>query len=489
MRAALYVRLSEETTTTTSPERQRDAARKYAESRGWNVVGTFEDVDVSATHRRLDRPGLDRLRAEVAASRVDVVIVYRLDRLARNVMDSLTLLEEWRQLGAAIVSTSEGIDATTPAGKAMFTLVAVFAELEADAISARVKASVDRLRGEGRFAGGVVPYGYSPQDRLDGPGRALVQVPAEVEVVREAAARVLAGEAPYRVCRDLNDRKVPAPGSGYRKRRDGTKSKADPSDIGEWTVRSLVNILTGDAVLGRVVRQGTPVLDATGLPQVVWAPILTVSDSAALRAAVAPARPGRVRRVRAARVLSGTMRCAECDGTMYVRAASDGRAIYGCSTKSRGGRCDSAPRVSAARAEEHVVSVALERFGDLAMTETVSTAQESSIGIEYAETERALKDAAESMTRPGADVAALAQRVMALQAHRADLAARGAEVTVVAVVRPTGTTWRQDWHALTDDDARRRFLAEWVRAVRVLPGRPGSRAFNGDRLSIEFVDV
>src|SRR4051794_7295856 len=151
MRAALYVRLSEETETSTSPARQEELCRKYAEDRGWTVVGVYADIDVSATHSGLDRPQLNKLREHGAAKAIDVVIVWRLDRLARTVLDLLTLMKQWSDGGCATASATENIDLTTPIGRAMVTLIAIFAEMEAEAIKARVRDSIDKLRRDGRF--------------------------------------------------------------------------------------------------------------------------------------------------------------------------------------------------------------------------------------------------------------------------------------------------------------------------------------------------
>ncbi len=143
MRAATYIRLSEDTDTTTSPARQRELCRRYADDRGWAVVAEFEDIDVSASKTGLDRPALGRLREAVDRGEIDVVIVWRLDRLARSVLDTLTLLDQWTKKGCAAASATEAIDLTTPVGKAMVALIAIFAELEADAIKVRVAGSID----------------------------------------------------------------------------------------------------------------------------------------------------------------------------------------------------------------------------------------------------------------------------------------------------------------------------------------------------------
>src|SRR3954453_1776031 len=173
MRCAIYVRLSEETETTTSPARQEQICRAYAEQRGWTVVHVYPDIDVSASKTGLDRPELTRLREAVRLGAVDVVIVWRLDRLARSVLDTLTLLKEFADRGCATAWATQNIDLTTPIGAAMDPPTGVFAEMEADAIKPPARPSLDALRRDGRFAGGTVPYGYVPVSSPNGPGRVL----------------------------------------------------------------------------------------------------------------------------------------------------------------------------------------------------------------------------------------------------------------------------------------------------------------------------
>lgn len=104
-----YVRLSRETADSTSVARQRQVIEAHARSRGWDLFTTVEDIDVSASKRRLDRPGLTRVRAIIAAGKAEAILVWRLDRLARSVVDFGTLLDD----GLNVVSCTEPLDTTT----------------------------------------------------------------------------------------------------------------------------------------------------------------------------------------------------------------------------------------------------------------------------------------------------------------------------------------------------------------------------------------
>lgn len=205
-RAAIYLRLSKATEESTSLEGQQKACQAFCEARDWSCEDVFEDVDVSG-FTDVARPGRDALMADLDL--FDYVVVYRLDRLARSVADSVAIMKRCEASGAALVSVTEALDMSSPAGKAMAQVIAVFAELESATISARVVASQRRLTELGRWRGGRRPYGYRPIDNPDGPGKILVVDQAEAEVVRRMAKAVLRGESLNAIMRWLNEDGVP----------------------------------------------------------------------------------------------------------------------------------------------------------------------------------------------------------------------------------------------------------------------------------------
>lgn len=483
-RAALYVRLSEETDATTSPERQRDITASYAAARGWDVVGTYEDLDVSATHARLARPALDRLRADIGAGKVDVVIVWRLDRLARKVLDLLTLLDEWRHHDAAVASATEGIDLTTAGGRAMATLIGVFAEMEADAIRERVTAGIDAVRKAGRFSGGTVPFGYTVAPHPDGRGRALVVEGSEADVIRRAASRVLEGERLYRVAADLNRDAVPAPRSAYRR---VARSGGDPAtaDRGTWRVQSLRRLLTGDHIAGRQIHRGEPLRGPDGLPATVWAPIVPPSTLAALRARLEPSTDApRPRVVRAARLLSGLVWCASCGSKMYVGGTEPYR-VYGCPSAKNGVPCAS-PRISARGLEEHVLAEARRVLGPRRVTATVTERAPSDVEARLAEAEVAIRSTSASLADDAADVPALMARLTVLKETRSRLRAEAEGGAVLSYVVDTGLSWEETLDECEDDDARRRLLEQDLARVEILDRPSRTTRFDPSRVALEW---
>lgn len=482
MRAAAYVRLSEETDTTTSPARQRDLCAKYAELRGWTITATFEDIDVSASKTGLDRPALGRLREAVTRGEIDVVLVWRLDRLARSALDTLTILKEWQDLGCAVASATEAIDLTTGTGKAMATLIAVFAEMESDAIKVRVAGAIDRMRRDGRFAGGTVPFGYVPVANPGGAGRVLALDGAEATVVREVADMVVAGHSLGRVARLLNERGVPAPRSEHRRLARSGKS-TEGADPGVWRVQSLRRLLVSDHLAGRVTHRGQVIRDETGMPATIWEPILDPAVLHQLRALLEPEGAPQERRVRQARLLSGLAYCAACGAKMYVQAA-DGRPLYGCPSRRNGVVCPS-PRISAPALERYVAEAAIAMVGPRMLTRTVPMATESAgvaRGVSFQEVERAIADTTAGLQADDADVPALLARLAALKETRAELRAAATPV-VFHVVQETGLTWAEAFND-ADDEGRRLMLADEIDAVRIRPTTSRSRHLDVDRVEI-----
>jgi DNA invertase Pin-like site-specific DNA recombinase len=147
VRAAIYARVS---TFDQEPENQLAELRHYSTARAWTVA---EYVDRGVSGAKDRRPALDELLKDARRRRFDVVVVWRLDRLGRNLRHLIVLLEELHALGIAFVSLGEGIDATTPAGKLQMHILGAIAEFERARIAERVKAGLLRARAQGKQLG------------------------------------------------------------------------------------------------------------------------------------------------------------------------------------------------------------------------------------------------------------------------------------------------------------------------------------------------
>ena len=120
--------------------------RDYAEKRSWAVVVEVQDVGSGAT----TRPQRETLIEAARRREIDCVLVWRLDRWGRSLVDLVNTLQELNALDVGFVSLSEVLDLTTPSGKALAGMLAVFAEFERDILRDRVKAGIDQARKDGK---------------------------------------------------------------------------------------------------------------------------------------------------------------------------------------------------------------------------------------------------------------------------------------------------------------------------------------------------
>jgi DNA invertase Pin-like site-specific DNA recombinase len=149
-RVALYLRVSTDGQTT---ENQRRELMQVAERAGWQVVEVYEDAGISGSKGRADRPAFDRLHDDAVRRRFDLVMAWSVDRLGRSLRDLVNFLHELQGIGVDLYLHKQALDTTTPAGKAMFGMLGVFAEFERSLIQERVKAGLARARAEGTRLG------------------------------------------------------------------------------------------------------------------------------------------------------------------------------------------------------------------------------------------------------------------------------------------------------------------------------------------------
>jgi DNA invertase Pin-like site-specific DNA recombinase len=198
-RAALYMRISDDQEgEQQATARQKDDCLAHAARKGWEVMGVFEDIDISA-YRNVKRPAFEDMLTAVAEGRVDVVLAWKMDRLSRRLKDLVRLDEACDIAHATICTIVDGVDTATTAGKFVSELLVSQAKMESANTSTRVKRALAQHAAEGRpKLTGCRPYGYD--SRMENT------VPAEAEIVREAARRIVAGDTLHAIARDFNTR-------------------------------------------------------------------------------------------------------------------------------------------------------------------------------------------------------------------------------------------------------------------------------------------
>jgi DNA invertase Pin-like site-specific DNA recombinase len=161
-RAVFYLRVSTIEQTTANQERE---LREIAARMGCEVVKVYKDHGISGAKGRNGRPAFDALCRDAARRQFDVIMAWSVDRLGRSLQDLVGFLSEIHVLGIDLFLHQQGLDTTTPAGKAMFQMMGVFAEFERAMIQERVRAGLARARDEGKRLGRP-PIGSQLQKRI-----------------------------------------------------------------------------------------------------------------------------------------------------------------------------------------------------------------------------------------------------------------------------------------------------------------------------------
>ena len=158
---------------------------------GGNDEDIFIYEDEGFSGKSLNRPGFSEMMRQAKRKRFSYIVVYRLDRISRNIRDFAMLTEKFDALGIKFISIKENFDTSSPAGRAMMYISSVFSQLERETISERIRDNMKELAKTGRWLGGVTPFGYVSQkvdyNSLGGKTRSmyvLKDVPEEMEIVK-----------------------------------------------------------------------------------------------------------------------------------------------------------------------------------------------------------------------------------------------------------------------------------------------------------------
>ncbi len=244
-RVAFYLRVSgEEQVERMSIDTQEEFLEQYSDLYGLKVVGTYRDEGVSGTVPMHERPAGGRLLENAAAGKLDVVLVYKLDRVGRTLLNVVDAHDRLSTAGVALRSSTEPIDTATPSGRLIFHMLASFAEFERGSIQQRTTHGLHRAYRDGRQSG-IIPYGFD----VDEDGR-LIVVEEEAQVVREIISNIASGSTLYAEVARLDALGVPGPGRKYA---------GEPRRYSEkWTVATMSKLVHRSVYGGtRRYRTGT----------------------------------------------------------------------------------------------------------------------------------------------------------------------------------------------------------------------------------------
>lgn len=303
MRVGLYPRVSghEQEDNYSIPE-QIDRMKKYCEARDWIVYKIYTDSGFTGSN--MDRPGLQDMIKDCESGKLDMVLVYKLDRLSRSQRDTLFLIEDvFDKNGVGFTSMTENFDTSTPFGKAILGVLAVFAQLEREKIKERTMGGKDARAKEGKWHGGKwIPIGYDYIDDLLYPNE------YEAMQVREVADMFIKG-IPVRTIERLMTEK------GYKHKH------------GEWEAKTIRRVLSNPVNIGMIKNRDTwykglhdPILDQKTFDTVQKLMKKRREENGA-------ARPHQS-------LLGGIMYCKNC-GARYARQNYRDSFYYCCYSRSK----------------------------------------------------------------------------------------------------------------------------------------------------------
>ena len=188
LRAGLYARVSTDDQQTLPM--QLRAMREYAARRGWTIALQVREVNSGAVRRQAREELLEAARRR----EIDLVLVWRLDRWGRSVTDLLATLQELEHLGVGFVSLTEALDLTTPAGRAMAGLWAIFAEFEREILRERTRAGLAQARQNGKRLGRPATAAMHAAEirKLHRAGVSKSEIARRVQIGRTSVRRILA---------------------------------------------------------------------------------------------------------------------------------------------------------------------------------------------------------------------------------------------------------------------------------------------------------
>lgn len=458
--AAVYARLSLSTEESVSIERQIEACTAWAESRRYRVVLTATDDNVRASKIRPDdRPGW----RQIMEADIDLVVIWKLDRLTRSVRDFVAVTD-WATAHNVQLATTDGeVDMSTGMGEAFAYVSAVFARLEARSIGERATAARKTIVvDQGRRAGGVRPWPFTTAPNPNGDGLVLRPIPERADTIRWCARQILDNDASLNgLCRALDER-----GMAPQSRRDRQDTR--------WHVSPLKRLLLNPALMGAATYHGQPVRNDDGTIRID--PDQAILDPGTF-AALTQKLSGRVKGTRPpidALLSGGLLQCGTCGHAMNPRQAS---ASYVCSKA----HCTKPAGMRIAIANEIYVSEWLQWWGNLGVSATPDTRPDPQELAELREALNAVRT--ELGTFPDADrYAVLSERGRALQQRIAD---KTAPQPTGPIVFTTDGTWGQRYQAAESDRERRRILFEFDAPITILPGVRGGRRDPLERFQFE----
>lgn len=455
--ALIYARISQDRIGAgLGVDRQTQDCLKLAQALGWTVVGTHTDNDTSAYSGRA-RPGYRALLADLENDRATAVLAWHTDRLHRNPRELEEYVELCERKGIVTHTVQAGeIDLATASGRAVARTLGAWARFESEHKADRVRRARQQAATQGRWSGGVRPFGFAADgETID---------PAEAAEIKRATDALLSGSSLRSITRDLNDR-------GVR----GTKGKP-------WSPESLRDVLLRPRNAGLAIYRGEVVGPAG------WPPIVSEDAWRAVTALLTD--PGRRTTPGGQPKWLGTniYRCGEtgCGETVFCsRGGGSSLPSYRCKTRRHVSR-------NAEHVDRLVAATVLARLAKPDAAELLDTdggPDTAALHAEATAIRARLEDIAREYAAGG--TVTLRQLTVATAAMEDRLAAVEGEIAAAAVVDPLAELVgapdiAERWEAF--DLGRKRRIVSTLVTVTILPSR-GGRGPDGSYFNPKSVDI
>ncbi len=322
-----------------SLEAQEDRCKSYIElheTQGWEFVKTYSDAGISGG--TTDRPGLQAMLKDAKAKKFDMIIVFKLDRMARNQLDFLNMLDTLGKHGVEVASVTEQFDSSSYLGRAMRNLLGVFAEMEREMIAERTREKMEASKRKGLFVAGVPPMGY-----VRGEDKLLKIDPDAAAIVKGIFQEYALGGSTFSIAVRLNE-------DGHKR----TKRKGEGTR--PWNASDVQRILRNPLYAGYIASgedlyegQHKAVINRT-----LWKEVQDRLDAsyAELKRRISCKRP------RMVYPLAKTLVCAHCGrqmvGTYCIKDEKIYR-YYTCPTRKKNGGTEcNCPNINAEQIEDFV---------------------------------------------------------------------------------------------------------------------------------------
>jgi site-specific DNA recombinase len=317
-----------------SLDAQREACMTYIGGRAdWQLLEDKYD-DGGFTGANIDRPAFQRLLTDVEARKIDIVVVYKVDRLSRSLLDFVKVMERLTTAGASFVSVTQNFSTADAMGRLTLNMLMSFAEFEREMIGERTRDKICAARRKGKWTGGPVPFGYDCREKR------LSINDAEAAIVREAYVLFLEHGTAAAVATRLNQL--------------GRLPRLWPPFPRLWRTATITRILknplyTGQIKCGLELRPGEQ------------AALLSMETFQRAQALFASPPPRRERQTgNPSYILRGLLRCARCGGALTPGSTTTktGREhrYYRCVAHTKRGKETCAARpIRASTLEEHVL--------------------------------------------------------------------------------------------------------------------------------------